>query len=240
MRFFFFCLQDKNSPSIWHAYHVSKRHTSYFLNAGRRATGEEEEERRGELMRKFSLNLSTVSPYVSPAYCLPHRTFTSVPFFFFLVKTLKYSESFELQRSVCSLFCKESDGGKKKVLLSGWCKCFTLPPLLLLLLFLLTLFWSAASRATLIYSVQSAISALKDNKAAVSLWGFLTFLIKRRINILTVRFIIITNGTSWAQERACLEASVAPIKIHTSQVSVKLLINAEYSDEYIISWCSID
>lgn len=83
MRFFFFCLQDKNSPSIWHAYHVSKRHTSYFLNAGRRATGEEEEERRGELMRKFSLNLSTVSPYVSPAYCLPHRTFTSVPFFFF-------------------------------------------------------------------------------------------------------------------------------------------------------------
>lgn len=50
-------------------------------------------------MQKFSLKLSTVSPYVSPTCCLPHHTFTAVPFFFFLVKTLKYSESFELQRS---------------------------------------------------------------------------------------------------------------------------------------------
>lgn len=240
MRFFFFCLQDKNSPSIWHAYHVSKRHTSYFLNAGRRATGEEEEERRGELMRKFSLNLSTVSPYVSPAYCLPHRTFTSVPFFFFGKDTQIFWKFWATKIRVLIVLQRKRRGEKKSPSLRMMQVFHSPAAASSSSFFFLTLFWSAASRATLIYSVQSAISALKDNKAAVSLWGFLTFLIKRRINILTVRFIIITNGTSWAQERACLEASVAPIKIHTSQVSVKLLINAEYSDEYIISWCSID
>lgn len=42
--------------------------------------------------------------------------------------------------------------------------------------------------------------------------GFITFLIKKRINMLTVRFIIITNGIFITQKRAPLQESAAPIK----------------------------
>ncbi len=42
--------------------------------------------------------------------------------------------------------------------------------------------------------------------------GFITFLIKERINMLTVGFLIITNGIFRTQERVPLHPSVALIK----------------------------
>lgn len=105
----------------------------------------------------------------------------------------------------CSLFSKKTARIDKKKK-----KCFILPPLCLLCRFLIC---SAApdnhehchGSHTLIYSVQSDISV------CVFMW-FITFLIRKRINMITVGLIIRTNGISIRQKRAPLQPSVAPLR----------------------------
>lgn len=75
-------------------------------------------------------------------------------------------------------------------------------------------------------------------KMCVFMW-FITFLIRKRINMITVRFIIRTNGISYTTEKGTIAGKCLPVKIHTWRYE-KVLINAEYTNEYTISWCSID
>lgn len=190
---------------------------------GERQSGQE----MGELMWKFSLKLVLLSEawaasaYLSSTYSdaglkkkkksLPHRTSElTAPF-------CKDTQIF-LQRfltSVFSLFSKEES--IKWQTFSGWCKSFILPPQPFN-----AIVWSTRLPLTTMRAVMKITEThwftlfnqpylcQKIMRSCVFM-GFVTFLIKERINMLTFGFIIITNGIFRTQKRVPLHPSVASI-----------------------------
>ena len=125
------------------------------------------------------------------------------------------------------IFQREERNVTDETPLSGWCKYFILLPLPRMpqLVGCPWQPWSLVWKSLKHIDVFSSINHIRaPNNREHCLNRAITFLIKKRINILTVTFIIIANGIFRTQKRSLFQAKLPQYNPE------KLLINVEYSN----------